>query len=139
MITRLYAMYQRSRKMLIFLVVTFVAVMITCRANAAIGLSSASWSKSKLQEGSFNALGSYVGEVFVLSGIYCCVPEGGNRILTTDTWILTTLWEILALCLAIWVAIKHIRELRRSSTGLTTMDSLTVLSRTQTQAFYFAA
>jgi hypothetical protein len=35
MITRLYAMYQRSKKMLVFLVVFFLAVNITCVVIAA--------------------------------------------------------------------------------------------------------
>jgi ABC-type transport system involved in cytochrome c biogenesis permease component len=45
MIARLYAMYQRSRKMLIFLVVIFMVITITFGVMGAIGSSSASASK----------------------------------------------------------------------------------------------
>jgi hypothetical protein len=36
MITRLYAMYQRSRKMLVFLSAIFLVIQITCAVIAAI-------------------------------------------------------------------------------------------------------
>jgi hypothetical protein len=39
MITRLHAMYQRSRIMLIFLVVTFLIVNIACAVIAAIAIT----------------------------------------------------------------------------------------------------
>jgi predicted RND superfamily exporter protein len=42
MIVRLYAMYQQSRKMLIFLVVIFMAITITFGVMGAIGGSHAS-------------------------------------------------------------------------------------------------
>ncbi|KAG1839914.1 hypothetical protein DFJ58DRAFT_916872 [Suillus subalutaceus] len=35
------------------------------------------------------------------------------------TWILSTVWEVLALCLAVWITVKQFRELRRHSTGVT--------------------
>jgi len=35
MVARLYVMYQQSRRMLIFLVLTFLALTITCGAIAA--------------------------------------------------------------------------------------------------------
>jgi hypothetical protein len=45
MITRLYAMYQRSRKMLVFIVVTFLAVTIACGIIAAVGSSYLTWGR----------------------------------------------------------------------------------------------
>jgi hypothetical protein len=42
-------------------------------------------------------------------------------------WIITTVWEILALSLAVWIAVKHLRELRRHSAGGIIRDSFTVL------------
>ena len=141
MITRLHAMYQRSRKMLIFLIVIFVALMIACRVNAAIGMSSLSGGKLDLRVGNFTASGWWdtLLEEFVLSGIHCCILEGDNGVLTLNTWILKTLWEVLALCLAAWIAVKHFHELRRfgSSTRLTIRDYVTVLLRTHIG--YFAA
>lgn len=120
MITRLYAMYQRSRKMLIFIVVTFLAVTIACGVIAAIGSSYVSW------------------EEFVLAGTYQCVRRGEVRLLTTLAWILATIWEILALCLAVWIVVKHFRELQRPSRGRRTIGNwFTVLIKTH--VLYFAA
>jgi hypothetical protein len=46
MITRLYAMYEQSRKILIFLIVIYFVVTITCGAIAAKTSSSVSVGKS---------------------------------------------------------------------------------------------
>jgi len=43
MITRLHAMYQRSRKMLVFLSVIFLVIQITCGVLAAIQVRHMSW------------------------------------------------------------------------------------------------
>jgi hypothetical protein len=48
MITRLYAMYQRSRITLIFLVIIFLAVNITCGVITAILLERSSTGKPYL-------------------------------------------------------------------------------------------
>ncbi|KAG2347255.1 hypothetical protein BDR05DRAFT_997016 [Suillus weaverae] len=120
-ITRLHAMYQRSRKILIFLVVIFladsiyngvVAVMLTRRTS---------------------------GEELILSGNYqCTISYAENAMfLGTITWVLGTLWEVLALCLAVWIAVKHFRELRQHSAGGIIGDCFTVLMKTHT--FYFAS
>ncbi|KAG2365566.1 hypothetical protein BDR07DRAFT_631237 [Suillus spraguei] len=90
-ITRLYAMYQRSRKILIFLVVPFLAINI------------------------FNGVATMIAtlydseEEFILSGTYQCSIEYAEDALLLDSiaWILGTVWEALALCLAVWVAVKH--------------------------------
>ncbi|KAG1719344.1 uncharacterized protein EDB91DRAFT_1181306, partial [Suillus paluster] len=89
MITRLYAMYQRSRTVVILLIVVLLAVTI---ANGVI-----------------------------------------NEIVTRHTSgeILTTVWEVLALCLAVRIAVKHFREqrLRRSSAGGIIGDCFKVLMK----------
>jgi hypothetical protein len=72
---------------------------------------------------------------FVLSGTYICSEES-SRNLTEVTWILGAAWEILALCLAVWIAVKHFRELQRASTGWAVGDCFTVLI--ETHVFYFA-
>jgi hypothetical protein len=51
-------------------------------------------------------------------------------------WILTTAWEILALCLAGWIAIHHFRDLQRHSAGGIIGDFVTVLMKTH--AAYFS-
>ncbi|OAX42147.1 hypothetical protein K503DRAFT_780147 [Rhizopogon vinicolor AM-OR11-026] len=123
MIIRLHAMYQRSRKMLVFLVVTCMAIQI------AIGVVT-------IIETFFNHTS---GVEYILSGTHMCgyVFEGDALFLTEMPWILTTAWEILALCLAIWIAVKHFRELQRSSTGGAVGDCFTVLIKTH--LFYFAS
>ncbi|KAG1797248.1 hypothetical protein EV424DRAFT_503685 [Suillus variegatus] len=95
MIARLHAMYQGSRTMLIFLVIIFLAVNITCGVIAAIGLNDT------------------VAEESILSGTYICyfVHGGNDQLLYSMVWILNTVWEVLALCLSVWVAVKHFREL----------------------------
>ena len=80
-----------------------------------------------------------IPEEFILSGNYMCSDEGGNELMVSITWILDTVWEIVALCLAVWIAVKHFRELRRfgSSTGSVVGDCFTVLIKTH--MFYFAS
>jgi len=80
-----------------------------------------------------------LGEELVLSGTYeCDVTLGGNaELLIAETWILVTVWEVLALSLAVWIVIKHFHELRRSSRGMTIRDCFTVLIKTH--VLYFAA
>ncbi|KAG1798957.1 uncharacterized protein HD556DRAFT_1460449 [Suillus plorans] len=123
MIARLHAMYQGSRMMLIFLVIIFLAVNIACGVIAAIGLND------------------IVLEEFILSGIYICgdVYGGEGHLLPSMVWMLNTVWEVLALCLSIWVAVKHFRELRRlgPSTGSTIGDCFRVLI--QSHVLYFAS
>ncbi|KAG2036225.1 hypothetical protein BDR03DRAFT_960564 [Suillus americanus] len=117
MITRLHAMYQRSRNMLIFLVVFFLAVTITSGIITVIQSSH------------------ITGEELVLSGTYQCNYGGNSILLSATTWILGTVWEALALYLAARVAIKHFRE--RLSTGSIIEDCFTVLIKSH--VFYFAS
>ncbi|KAG2103784.1 uncharacterized protein F5147DRAFT_838486 [Suillus discolor] len=123
MIARLHAMYQGSRAMLMFLVIIFLAVNIACGVIAAIDLKDAAVEK------------------FILSGTYMCgyVSEGNNQLLYSMVWMLNTAWEVLALCLSVWVAVKHFRELRQfgPSTGSTIGDCFRVLI--QSHVLYFAS
>ncbi|KAG2368933.1 hypothetical protein BDR07DRAFT_922967 [Suillus spraguei] len=120
-ITRLYAMYQRSRKILIFLVVSFLAVNIFDGVAAIMSTMHTS------------------GEELVLSGTYQCSTNyaGDMLLLASLSWILATVWEVLALCLAVWIAVKHFRELRRHSAGGIIGDCFTVLMKTH--MLYFAS
>ncbi|KAG2133266.1 uncharacterized protein EDB93DRAFT_1331515 [Suillus bovinus] len=100
-IARLHAMYQGSRKMLTFLIVIFLAIRIPVEVMSAMMTAQIS------------------GEEYILSGIYRCrISYPDNSIfLGSMTWILGTVWEVLSLCLAVWIAVKHFRELRRRSNG----------------------
>ncbi|KAG1796270.1 uncharacterized protein HD556DRAFT_1535438 [Suillus plorans] len=115
MIVRLHAMYQRSGKVLIFLVVIFLAIRIANVVMVAMIMTQVS-----------------VPEEFILYGTYQCniVYTGDSLFLTSTTWILGTIWEVLALCLAVCIAVKHFRELRRHSTGGIMEDCFTVLMQT---------
>ncbi|KAG1809797.1 uncharacterized protein HD556DRAFT_1315739 [Suillus plorans] len=112
MIVRLYAMYQRSRRMLIFLVVVFLAIRIAIGVMIAIMVSH------------------FVAEE---RG-----PRGSVlRVLDYTTWILLTAWEVLTLCLAVWIALKHFREKRQQSSEGIIMDCFAVLMKTHVT--YFAS
>jgi len=122
MVTRLHAMYQRSRKMLVFLSVMFLVIHITSGVIAAILVKFVSF-----------------GEVD-LSGIHMCASyyeEIPTIFLIEIIWILGFAWETLALSLAVWIAVKHFRELQRASTGWAVRDCFTILI--QTHVFYFAS
>ncbi|KAG2137537.1 hypothetical protein DEU56DRAFT_804350 [Suillus clintonianus] len=121
---RLHAMYEGSRKILIFLVVTLLALSIAAGVLLFIDLSYTR------------------GEQFVLSGTYQCrfyFVDGRAPILIGSEWVIIAglVWEVLALCLTVWVAIRHLRELQRRSTRWTVRDCFTVLIKTH--APYFAA
>jgi preprotein translocase subunit SecG len=78
-------------------------------------------------------------EVFALSGaVYVCYDnaKGNGPFLVKMMWLLATIWEILTLCLAVWIAAKHFRELQRESAGWAVKNCLTVLVKSHT--FYFA-
>ncbi|KAG2117045.1 uncharacterized protein F5147DRAFT_768429 [Suillus discolor] len=121
MIARINAMYQGSKKLFIFLVVALLASTIASGVMMVIanmGVSS--------QEA-------------VLSGFHTCVTEIDMDMmyLTYESVISTAVWEILVLFLAVWIVIKHFRELRQSPTGSTVGDCLTILIESHT--FYFIA
>lgn len=117
MITRLFAMYQQSRKLLIFLVVVLVAITIACGLIAAIQTRQ------------------LLSENLILPGNQCVM--GGYVPLTAETWLLNTAWEVLTLCLALWSAIKQFRELRQPWTRWTTGGCFTVLIKSH--VLYFAS
>jgi preprotein translocase subunit SecG len=136
MIARLHAMYQRSRKMLIFLVVFFLAVTITSGIITVIQSShfwdgKLRWCHEELQR---VRLTRQITEEVVLFGTYQCNDEGHSFLLSAITWILGTVWETLALYLAVRIAIKHFRE--RLSTGSMIEECFTVLIKSH--VFYFA-
>ncbi|KAG2033296.1 hypothetical protein BDR03DRAFT_967905 [Suillus americanus] len=112
-IARLHAMYQRSRIMLIILVVVFLAVNIACGVIAAIGLKD------------------IVAEELILYGMYTC--DYGYKdnvlILFAMIWMLNIVWEVLALSLSVCIAVKHFR--------LTIGDCFRVLI--ESHVLYFAS
>lgn len=120
-IARLHAMYQRSRKILIFLIVIALAVnTFTCVA-------------------AIMAMTHVLGEEYILSGTYQCSLRFPDDIQLLDSiaWILSCVGEVIALCLVVWIGVKHFRESRLHSTGGITEDSFTVLIKTH--VFYFAS
>jgi len=77
-------------------------------------------------------------EELVALGTHQCVESANSTpAAATATWILGTVWEVLALCLAIYIAVKHFRELQRPSAGWSVGDCFKVLVKTH--VFYFAA
>jgi hypothetical protein len=76
----------------------------------------------------------------ILSGTYTCdyEAEGDFQLLVSMIWMLNTVWEVLALCLLVWIALKHFRDLRRlgPSTGLIIEDCFRVLIKSH--VLYFA-
>jgi len=67
----------------------------------------------------------------------CAYELDGIEVLLVDiSWILGTAWETLVLSLAVWIAIKHFRQLQQTSTGWAVGDCFTILI--QTHIFYFA-
>lgn len=122
MIARLRAVYRGSRKVMIFLVVAFLAVNIVDCVFAVIVTSHMS------------------GEELILSGTYQCnvtFKERDSTVLESMTWILTTAWEVAALCLAVWISVKHFRELRRHSSGGIIGDCFVVIMKSH--VIYFAS
>jgi hypothetical protein len=123
MMTRIHAMYGRSKKMLIFLIVVLLASMIgsgVMTLVADIGVS---------------------GEEGVFSGAYQCAivfVDIYDVRLHDAAWIPTIVWELLAFCLAAWIVVKHWCGLRQhGSTGSTIRDSFTVLIKSH--MLYFVA
>ncbi|KIK35415.1 hypothetical protein CY34DRAFT_812198 [Suillus luteus UH-Slu-Lm8-n1] len=99
--------------MLLFLVIIFLAVNIACMVLVAIGLKTVA------------------AEEVILSGMHMCSYsyEGDVPLLFS---------MVLALCLSVWIAVKHFRDLRRlgPSTGSTIGDCFRVLI--QSHVLYFA-
>ncbi|KAG1799756.1 uncharacterized protein HD556DRAFT_1439412 [Suillus plorans] len=123
MLVRLYAMYRRSRKVLIPLVVILVAGNIFVGVAIAIAI----------------AMRDIPREEVIISGTYQCATDykGDYLLLDSITWILGTVWEVLALFLAVWIAVKRFRELRRHPGRGIINDCFTVLMKTH--LIYFAS
>lgn len=117
MTARLYAMYHRSRNMLIFLVAIVLAIDITC----AVIISKVDSMVSS--------------EELILSGTYQCAfnVEGNIEILIALVWILTAVWEVLALCLSLWMAVKYFHDSRQLQ------QSTIVEVLVKSHAVYFAS
>jgi len=139
MIARLYAMYQRSRMILIFLVIIFLAVNSACVVTVVIALDNVVGGKLYLSTSRTQLIVKTPEEV-ILSGMHMCyfVLGGNAQLLFSITWIFNTVWEVLALCLSVWVAVKHFRDLRQlgPSTGSTIGDCFKVLIKSH--VLYFA-
>ncbi|KAG2034005.1 hypothetical protein BDR03DRAFT_966291 [Suillus americanus] len=121
MIARLYAMYQGSKKLLAFLVVMLLASTIASGVMMVIANLGVS------------------GQEAILSGYHTCATEVSMYQMNSnfESMISTAVWEILALFLAVWIVIKHSRELRQSPTGSTIGDYFRILIESHT--FYFLA
>jgi hypothetical protein len=78
-------------------------------------------------------------EEFILFGYHICLysAEPYQLDLIVENLVPTAIWEILTLVLAVWIVIKHFRELRQSAAGSTIEGCFTVL--TKSHAFYFVA
>jgi hypothetical protein len=78
-------------------------------------------------------------EEWILSGFHICgySLDAAGIALNREILIPTSIWEILAFSLAVWIVIEHSRELRQLPTGSTTGGFFKVLA--QSHALYFAA
>jgi hypothetical protein len=139
MIARLHAMYQRSRIMLIFLVIVFLAVNIACGVIVSITLRNTVGGKLHLLTWIRQLIGQ-TSEELILSGTYMCNFEydGADTHMMSVSQALITAWEVLALCSSVWIAVKHFRDLRQlgPSTGLAIGDCFRVLIKSH--VLYFA-
>jgi hypothetical protein len=116
-----------------------VAVRITCGVIVATVLKSVVAGKAYLLTWRTQLTGQ-TSEEQILSGTYECVIgfEKDYQLPISIDWVLTTAWEVLALCLSVWIAVKHFRDLRRlcASTGSITEDCFGVLIKSH--VLYFA-
>jgi hypothetical protein len=118
MIARINAMYHGSKKVFIFL----VAALLACTIASAVIMVIANLGVSAQQA--------------VLSGYDTCMTNIDTYMmhLIYESVIPTTIWEILALFLTIWVIIKYFREQKQL---LTKGNCFTIL--VESHVFYFLA
>jgi hypothetical protein len=132
-------MYQGSRTMLIFLVIIFLTVNIACVVLAAIGVKYIVAGKFCLLTCRTQFIGQ-TPEELIIYGIHMCgyYYEGDASLLYSMVWMINTVWEVLALCLSVWVAVKYFRDLQRfrPSTGSTIGDCFRALIKSH--VLYFA-
>ncbi|KAG2357149.1 hypothetical protein BDR07DRAFT_1421239 [Suillus spraguei] len=124
MIARINAMYEGSKRLLVFLIVTLLACTIVSGVMVVI-----------------ENLGISAQEA-ILSGYSTCmtiigVTDMDSMNLNRETVVSPIVWEILTMFLTVWIVIKHFRELRRSPTGSTIGDCFMVLIKSHT--IYFLA
>ncbi|KAG1792437.1 uncharacterized protein HD556DRAFT_1379534 [Suillus plorans] len=119
-ITRLHAMYQRSRKMLVFLVVVHSSIMVPCAVIGVIGSNHAPT------------------RVILINDIQCIIEvDKDEQLWLLEVYMLATVWHLLTLCLAIWNFVKHFRELQPLSTGRTFIGDCSMVLM-KTHLLYFA-
>jgi hypothetical protein len=126
--------------MLIFLVIIFLGVNIACGVLAVIAFKHLVFGEFYLLTCRAQLIGQ-TPEELILSGIHMCgyYYEGDVQLLMSMFWTLNSVWEVLALCLSIWIVVKHFRsDLRRlgPSTGSTIGDCFRVLIKSH--VLYFA-
>jgi hypothetical protein len=125
--------------MLIFLVIIFLSINITCGVLTATGLKYLTAGKFYLLTCGTQLIGQLPEEA-ILSGMHVCAYSYEEDVLLqiSMVWMLNSVWEVLALCLSVWIAVKHFRDLRRlgPSTGSTIGDCFRVLI--QSHVLYFA-
>ncbi|KAG2032760.1 hypothetical protein BDR03DRAFT_1014911 [Suillus americanus] len=115
MTIRIHAMYQGSKKMLIFLGVVLLLCTIASGVMTGIGNIRAS------------------AEDVILSGNRMCLSTGSK--LNQEMFVPTLVWEVIALFLAAWIVVKHVREMQQSPTGSTVEDCFTALIRSHVPYF----
>jgi hypothetical protein len=124
--------------MLIFLVIIFLGVNIACGVLMAIALKHTVAGKFCLLTCRTQLIGQTPEET-ILSNIHMCSYsyEGDISLLFSMTWVFIIVWEVLALCLSVQIAVIHFRDLQRlgPSTGLTIGDCFRVLI--QSHVLYF--
>jgi len=125
--------------MLIFLVIIFLAVDITCGVITVIALDYIVRGKFYLPTSRTQLIGQ-TPEELILSGVHMCYYgfQGDIQLSASIIWTLDTVWEVLALSLSVLIAVKHFRDLRRfgPSTGSTIGDCFKVLMTSH--VLYFA-
>jgi hypothetical protein len=64
--------------------------------------------------------------------------EGDAQLLISMVWMLNTVWEVLALCLSVWIVVRQFRDLRYlgPSTGSKIRDCFRALIKSH--VLYFA-
>ncbi|KIK39631.1 hypothetical protein CY34DRAFT_324425 [Suillus luteus UH-Slu-Lm8-n1] len=65
--------------------------------------------------------------------------DADAQLLISMVWVLNTVWEVLALCLSVWIAARRFRDLRRlgPSTGSKIRDCFRALIKSH--VLYFAS
>ncbi|KAG1793606.1 uncharacterized protein HD556DRAFT_1476870 [Suillus plorans] len=113
MATRIHAMYQGSKRILTFLIVVLLACTIASVVMTVIGNIGVS------------------GVENIRSGNRQCSENMNTEDahLNVETLIPTTVWEILALCLAVWIVVKKFCELKKSQAGANIRECFMVLMR----------